>query len=341
MPVKGRDASFYTGGVPMSKNNERKNVLQRLLTDRRVRVMSVCLCLSVFLWLFVTLGKNYQYTLSVPLTFESSEQPDRQFFCSDSVVEVHLTTNGFDWLTSSLSVRRAGTLHIDVASLSMNMKSGYAKIPMGFLNKQVLGAIGMSNVPMEIMPDTLSLRWKKTYSKSVPLVGRVRVECEQPFALFGTPKLLVNRIELEGTRDELEKTDTLYTKEITLKGVNRNLITFVPVDFDYSSDRLNVQMSMVGLRVEVKEYTENTIELPVEVITGRGEKIKLYPPTVKLRYKVAMDDYRKVNTDDITAYVLAEGSNRKRKLRVMLNNLPEMIKVMSIEPPKLDYVIKK
>ena len=93
--------------------------------------------------------------------------------------------------------------------------------------------------------------------------------------------------------------------------------------------------------MEVKEYTENTIELPVEVITGKGEKIKLYPPTVKLRYKVAMDDYRKVNTDDITAYVLAEGSNRKRKLRVMLNNLPEMIKVMSIEPPKLDYVIKK
>lgn len=325
----------------MLKNKERKNVLHGLLTDRRVWIMSVCICLSIFLWLFVTLGKNYQYTLSVPLTFASSEQPDRQFFCSDSVVKVHLTTDGFDWLTSRLSVRQAGKLHIDLASLSMDMKSGYAKIPTGFLNKQVLGAIGMSNVPMEIMPDTLSLRWKKTYSKSVPLVSRVKVECEQPFSLFGTPVLLADRIEVEGTREELEKTDTLYTKEITLKGVNRNLISFVPVDFDYASDRLNLQMTMVGLKVEVKEYTENTIVLPVEAITGKGEKVKLYPPTVKLRYRVAIDDYRKVNTDDITAYVLAEGENRKRKLRVMLNNLPDLVKVVSIEPPKLDYVIKK
>ena len=325
----------------MPSSNGRKNVLNRLLTDRRVRIMSLCLCLSVFLWLFVTLGKSYQYTLSVPLSFESSELPGRHFFCSDSVVEVHLTTDGFDWLTSSLSLRRAGTLHIDLASLSMNMKSGYAKIPTGFLNKQVLSAISMSNVPMEIMPDTLSLRWKKTYSKSVPLVSRVKVECEQPFALFGSPELLINHIEVEGTREELEKTDTLYTKQITLKGVNRNLMSFVPVDFDYSSEGLNVQMSMVPLRVEVKEYTENIIELPVEAITGRGEKVKLYPPTVKLRYRVAMEDYRKVNTDEIRAYVLTDGSSGKRKLRVMLNNLPDMIKVISLEPSKLDYVIKK
>ncbi len=325
----------------MFKENERKNLLHRLLTDRRVRIMSVCLCLSVFLWLFVTLGKTYQYTLSVPLTFESREQPDRRFFCSDSVVEVHLTTDGFDWLTSRLSVRKSGSLHIDVGKLPMDKKSGYAKIPTGFLNKQVLGAIGMSNVPMAIMPDTVSLRWRKTYSKSVPLVSRVRVECEQPFALFGTPKLLVSRIEVEGTREELEKLDSLYTKDITLKGVNHNLITFVPVDFDCSSDRLSIQMTMVACRVEVKEYTENTIVLPVEAIAGKGEKIKLYPPSVKVRYKVAMDDYRKVNTDDITAYVLANGNDRKRKLRVMLNNVPDLINVSSIEPSKLDYVIMK
>lgn len=325
----------------MFKENERKNLLNRLLTDRRVRIMSVCLCLSVFLWLFVTLGKTYQYTLSVPLTFESREQPDRRFFCSDSVVEVHLTTDGFDWLTSRLSVRKSGSLHIDVGTLPMDKKSGYAKIPTGFLNKQVLGAIGMSNVPMAMMPDTVSLRWRKTYSKSVPLVSRVRVECEQPFALFGTPKLLVPRIEVEGTREELEKLDSLYTKDITLKGVNHNLLTFVPVDFDCSSDRLSIQMTMVACRVEVKEYTENTIVLPVEAIAGKGEKIKLYPPSVKVRYKVAMDDYRKVNTDDITAYVLANGNDRKRKLRVMLNNVPDLINVSSIEPSKLDYVIMK
>jgi hypothetical protein len=169
----------------------------------------------------------------------------------------------------------------------------------------------------------------------------VKVECVQPFSSSEQPKLEKNFLELEGTREELRKIDTLYTKEMTLKGINRDLFVFVPVEFDHSSTNLNLPMSIVGMSINVKEYTENVVSIPVSAIVGKNEKIRLFPSSVKVRYKVAMEDFKKVNPDDISAYVITNLDKNKKKLRVILKNVPEFVKVLSIDPPKLDYIIQK
>jgi hypothetical protein len=74
---------------------------------------------------------------------------------------------------------------------------------------------------------------------------------------------------------------------------------------------------------------------------GKNEKIRLFPSSVKVRYKVAMEDFKKVNPDDISAYVITNLDKNKKKLRVILKNVPEFVKVLSIDPPKLDYIIQK
>lgn len=326
----------------MQTDNKKKNsVLYKILTNKKVRVGFICFCLSGALWLFVALGKTYQYNYSLPVSFHSSDNPNRQFYCSDSIIDVRITSSGFDLLTSRLWFGRQKSMNIDVNRLSLNMQSGMAKIPMGFITQQIHSTIGMSKVPMEIMPDTLKLRWNKTYSKQVPLVNRVKVEYRQPFSSSESPKLEKDFLELEGTREELRKIDTLYTKEMTLKGIDKDLFVFVPVDFDHEASNLNLPMSTVGLSVKVKEYTENVITIPVSVIAGKNEKIRLFPSAVKVRYKVAINDFKKVNTDEISAYVIYNLDKNKKKLRVILKNVPEFIKVLSIDPPKLDYIIQK
>ena len=47
------------------------------------------------------------------------------------------------------------------------------------------------------------------------------------------------------------------------------------------------------------------------------------------------------NPDDISAYVITNLDKNKKKLRVILKNVPEYVKVLSIDPPKLDYIIQK
>lgn len=317
------------------------NALYKILTNAKVRISIICLCLSGALWLFVALGKTYQYNYSIPVSFFSSDNPNQQFYCSDSVIDIHITSSGFDLLTSRLVFRDQKSIDIDVNKLSLNMQSGNAKIPMGFINSQVYSTIGMGKVLIEIMPDTLNLKWNKTYSKQVPLINRVKVQCVQPFSSSEQPKLEKNFLELEGTRVELRKIDTLYTKEMTLKGINRDLFVFVPVEFDHSSTNLNLPMSIVGMSINVKEYTENVVSIPVSAIVGKNEKIRLFPSSVKVRYKVAMEDFKKVNPDDISAYVITNLDENKKKLRVILKNVPEFVKVLSIDPPKLDYIIQK
>ncbi|MEE0983864.1 MAG: hypothetical protein U0L38_07405, partial [Bacteroidales bacterium] len=164
----------------MQTDHKKKgNALYKILTNAKVRIGIICLCLSGALWLFVALGKTYQYNYSIPVSFFSSDNPNQQFYCSDSVIDIHITSSGFDLLTSRLVFRDKKSIDIDVNKLSLNMQSGNAKIPMGFINSQVYSTIGMGKVPIEIMPDTLNLKWNKTYSKQVPLINRVKVECVQ------------------------------------------------------------------------------------------------------------------------------------------------------------------
>jgi hypothetical protein len=324
-----------------TEEKKKRNILYSFLTDSRVRNGFICLSLSFALWLFVVMGKEYQYNYSLPVVFSSLNHPNQQFYCSDSVVQVYIKSTGFDLLTSRILFKKQNTLDINVDNLSLNIQNGTAKIPIGFINKQVLSSIGMDKVPVQIMPDTLSLKWNKTYSKSVPLVSRVEVGCRQPFALSDTPKLSDNFIEIEGSLEELQKIDTLYTKEVHLQGIDRNIFTFIPIDFDYKKTNLNLPLANVGLHISVKEYTENIVTLPVSAITGKNEKVRLFPSYVKVRYKVAMEDYKKVDTDNMNAYVVHSNEEKKKKLRVILNNVPEFIKVISIDPPKVDYVIQK
>ncbi len=300
-----------------------------------------CLCISCLLWLFVSMGKDYQYNYSIPVFFVNENHPGQQIHCDDSIIDVHLTSSGFDWLASRMFLRKIDNLEVDVNSLSLNTRSGSAKVPTGFLNNRILSAIGMDNVPIEIMPDTLVLRWQKTFAKRVPLVNRVKVETKQPFGVWGEVKLGEDFLFLEGSREALEKVDTIYTKDITIRGIDRNLLTFVPIDFENNDNSLSLQMSTVPLRVEVNEYTENTITIPIEAIVAKNESIRLFPPTVRLKYKVALEDYKKVATDDITAYVLGAGKENNSKLKVMLNNVPDYIKVISLSPPRVDYIIEK
>ncbi len=325
----------------MPERSRKSNLIGKLRINQKGRIALVCLCISGFLWLFVSLGKSYQYTYSIALHFVNENQPGQKIDCNDSIIDVHLTSSGFNWLTSRISSRHLKTLQVDVNSLSLNTRSGSAKVPTGFLNSRILSEIGMEKVPIEIMPDTIVLRWQKTYSKRVPLISRVNVECRQPFGLSAEPELLEKYIEVEGSEEVLEKIDTIFTKSQTLSGINHNLLTFVPIDFAPEESDVNIQMSSVGLKIQVKEYTENTITIPVEAIVGKNESVKLFPSSVKLRYKVAMEDYKKVDTDGITAYVMTAVGKGKRKLRVMLNNVPSYIKVMSIDPPKVDYIIRK
>lgn len=325
----------------MNAQRDKRNLVRRFLTSAKVRTILLCLSLSLVLWLFVTLGKSYQYTYSIPLTFVNSDQPNQHFYCNDSVVDVHLTSSGFDWLTSKMSLRRMNTLRVNVSSLSLDTKSGNAKIPTVFLNDKILNAIGVEKTPIEVMPDTLTLRWQKVYSKRVPVVSRAEVECRQPFALSKPAYLVESNVIVEGVREELEKIDTLFTEPSVIRNIDRNLLTFVPIAFDYENDKVHLAKSCVGLRVEVKEYTENTVSLPIEAVAGKDEKIRLFPPTVRLKYKVAVEDYKRVEPESITAYVLKGANEKRSKLRVMLNNLPDYIKVVGIEPTKVDYIIEK
>lgn len=324
-----------------TESRKNKNKLYKLLTNVKVRTVLLCFCMSGALWLFVVLGKTYQYNYSLSVSFVNADNPHQNIYCSDSIIDVHITSSGFDLLASRLPFRKTNNIQFDIGSLSLNMQSGRAKIPTGFLNKQVLSEIRMQKVPIQIMPDTLILGWNKTYSKQVPLVSRVKVECKQPFGVSQQPELIEKYIWLEGNKESIEKIDTLFTKEIILKDIDRNFFTFVPIDFDYNQEEVSLRQSSVGLSIKVREYTENDIILPIDIIAGKNDKLRLFPSNVKIRYKVAMEDFKKVNTDELSAYVIYSKDEEKKKLRVMLSNVPDFIKIISISPSKVDYIIQK
>lgn len=335
------DASFVKCNMDL-RTIVRKT--RRLLGNSKARTMGVCLLLSFVLWLFITFGANYQYNFEVPVHFINKNNPEEVFYCSDSIIMVNVSTNGFEFLLKSgLKTNRQG-ISFDVNALPLNHTSGQGRIPTEFLKPQLLKAIGMNNVPMAISPDTVSIRWNKTYRKSVPVVNRTRFSFKPSFQAYKPLEMLVKEIDLEGEKQELDKVDTVYTKKTELKNIDRSVLFFLPLDTDSIGAKVSVSTTNIPAYLNVCQFIENVVDVPIETIHyDRNEKVRLYPNKVRLKYRVAMQDYKTVKADNFSAYVICRPDKIRdgKKLKVFLSDIPEYVRVVSYEPMRVDYVISR
>jgi hypothetical protein len=314
------------------------------IVDRDLLVFLFFLALSFVFWYLNGLSKEVESIIKYPVRYVNPPKDRLLIGSLPPRLDFSVRGPGYSVLKLKLSGSRAPVV-VDMSKLNYIIKPesrsyNYYVLTAGLkdgFHKQLRADFEI----LRILPDTLSFSFDLVSSKMVPVRPDVEVITDKEFFVRGMIEAVPDSVEISGPRAVIDTIDYVLTKHRRFTGVNqsfqKNLHIAGSRDYSVSAKRAIV-------KVNVEQFTEARLELPVRIINKPDSvEIRLFPDMVNVHLLVAISDYKGIFESNISAiidYALAfkDGSD---KLSVVITNVPSYANTVRYSPQELDYIIEK
>ena len=190
-------------------------------------------------------------------------------------------------------------------------------------------------------PDTLIFEFSAVQSKKVPVKPNLGYELEKQYMLKVPVKVEPDSITITGPGKILDTINFIQTDLLKLKKVSgpviRNLI------IKKTSDQLRYSESRVVIRLEVEQYTEKTLKVPViPVNVPDSLTMKVFPAQISLSFRVVVSEFDKITHDQFRIFAdyrdLVPG---KENLKVILSRFPLFIEQIRLQPETVEFILER
>ncbi len=309
------------------------------LQKRKVKIFSLFLLCSGLAWFVSNLTERYTSTTSFDL--EYINVPDSLLFkgSSKDKLDVKLNCSGFQFLRYNFSPR---VVQLDLSYIKKKGSKYY--LPQETCIKQIEGQLPPSITLVDVdNRDTLYFALYRLYSKSVPVVSRLKIDYAQNYMLDGTLKMEPTEVILSGPKNEIDTIGNVRTSTAILKDVSndfsKNLALVKSVKL------LNTKYSTNEVRItgKVARFSEKIVEVPVEVINLEPDmQIKTFPNKVSVLCKGKIERLKKVKASDfrVVADFNTVKDTKSSMITLNLANKPEGLFDIKLLEKEVEYILK-
>jgi YbbR domain-containing protein len=290
----------------------------------------------------MSLSKEYSITISFPVNYVNLPKDKVIANNLPATIDIEIKATGFSLLFYKIRQQRE-TILLDINdALPYKAKNHYYLFSNSRIDK-ITAQFSNEIKILKINPDTIFLNYNKKITKKVPVIADINIDFESQYQLTDSIKIEPDFINISGAADVLEKINYVRTTPMNLKKVSSPLI--LKLGILKSSDLKQIEFSSASVQamVNVKKFTEASLELPIEVLNlPRGYSLKTFPDKITVKYNIAFDDYSTVNAIQFKAVVdyskIEPGSN---KLKVILEKYPSNVRSVKLSTDKVEYIIRK
>jgi hypothetical protein len=313
----------------------------------RLAAFFICLFISFVFWLITILSKEYTHTLRVGLTYVHVPSGKSLSKGLPDSVEVTLSGTGLHllmylWLTDEK------VLEADLGQLRFDYTSNQREVLLN-LNQQLLQfseQIHLNSLKViKITPGQLICFLEQPYMKVVPIKPLIKWEFSNEYDLSGPISFSPKKVVIRGSRDDVEKIDTLFTESLLIKNSTATQTYVVPLVSPMRSVNFSIPCSRALITVPVEKYTEAETNCDIEAVGMENSYlIKLFPEKAKVYYQVPLSKYKTVKPQDFTVVADASKADKgdgKNLLKLTLSRTPEFTRNCRLEPPSVEYVLTK
>ncbi len=310
--------------------------------NRRVITFLICVLMAIFFWLMMSLSKEYNISINFPVKYINLPEDKVLANQLPQFIDIDIKANGFNLLVYKLK-RRYETILIDIKDSKPLPLQNHYYLHTSFRIDKITSQFRNKIEILKINPDTLFFNFNKKITKTVPVRPNLHIAFGNHYQQADSIQLTPSYIAISGAVDVIDKINYVETVPMNLKNVTKS------ISFDLSilktTDLKFVDLSrpFVHVIINVKKYTEASIELPIKVKNlPANYSLKIFPDKVSVKYNVAFDDYEKINTLQFSAIVdyfkIEQGNN---KLKVQLIKYPSGIRSIKLNTEKVEYIIRK
>ncbi|RZA02627.1 MAG: YbbR-like domain-containing protein [Sphingobacteriaceae bacterium] len=304
---------------------------------RRVSVFGTCLVLAVVAWLAVTFSRTYNFKVKQVLAYKNAPKKRAFHSLQSDTVDVIVRGTGWQMLSSKMNSMNPA-IKVDLRALEYQ---DYL-----LLSDQVRAINKSKEYPQEIVsfyPDTLYFDFSHRRVKRVPVRLAMSLKYQQQYAQSDDIVIKPKYVTISGPSNVIDKITHWETDSLRATNLSESINTRIRLS-PVKEGNIGIYPNSVQVKIPVNEFTEKTIEVPVTLVNNREYyRVNLLPKKVKVTFTTPIDKYAGMTEE----YFEAEADLNMWKnygykvLPVKITQLPDYCRVVKIEPPNIDFIIKK
>jgi YbbR domain-containing protein len=303
---------------------------------RRLSAFFTCLVLAALAWLFTNLSNPYTFTVKRVITYKNT--PQRRAFHSLQSDTVSITINGTGWqMLFSKMNDDSKALYVDLRPLeSNNYVALSSQIKQVSINNDVHDVVSFN-------PDTLYFDFLNRTVKRVPIKLVSDIKYQKQFAQSNNTIIKPAYVTLDGPSNRIDKITEWQTDSVTADKVNETIRTKIALQ-PPNEGNIIVYPKTVDIIVPVDEYTEKTLQIPVKLLNNTDYyNVKVFPEKVKVTFLTSLKRYTEIDENffEADADLNLWKNQGYTTLPVKLIRVPPFCRVISVDPPNIDFIVKK
>lgn len=298
--------------------------------------MLIFILIAALLWLIIKL--TVVYTVTEPFAIRFTDIPADQIIQNDNYhVDATMTTTGFKLMRYYLTTKKKREIVVSLKDINYK-KSNFETYTYSkrFLEEKIAEFIGATTADIQVASDQQFFVMSKLSSKKVKIHPQTNLDFEKQYNYYGEPVAIPDSATVYGALKDIEDIQYLQTEVISRKNVNQNIESKAKIAL---KDNVQCDINEVEIVVNVEQFTEAEVEVPIT--TPDESQLHLFPNKVKIRYIVAIKDYRTINELSFKVSIDPDDIFTNETLPVNLELHPNNTQIISITPKAVEYIVVK
>ncbi len=307
--------------------------------NNKIQVFFIFLGLATILWFISKLSKDYTHTVKANTVYINLTNDKKMQNKPINQIEMVLKTSGFNLLGYTIFNKK---IKIDLSKTHQKGNAFY------YLTNQNISSLQEQLAPDEtllsIYPDTLFFDFGKLSSKKIPVKLNTEFNYKTGYNLVNNLEIEPKYIIINGTKQQLSKIKAIQTVKFEKKDISSNFDFTLALDIPKEYNNIRFSSKEIHIKGTVGKFTEASKELSYKVINlPKDAKIETLVKTVKVKYKVSLENYDKINKTDfkVVCDYKKINTNSHAFLIPELVEKPNLISNVKISPNKIEFLIKK
>lgn len=327
---------------------EQKSVIQtekrkRFRMSRRLSIVLFCFCIATVFWLLIALSRDYPTKVTFPI--EYTNLPGKKVIVNDlpDSISLDIQATGFRIMAYSFTEKRK-TLEVDVAARLLSgrmIQSEVMAMPTKVFASDFNKQFGPDVKILGYQPDSIVFYFSDLIMKRLPVKLDLNLRFDKQYDYAGDIQILPDSVDVSGPPSIVNSLSYIETEILRLDEVKSSIDTDLKLKqqkvLSYSSNK-------VRLKAPVEKFTEGSVSVRIQPLNVQtGFSLKAFPDRVQVRYMVALSRFNEVKDHMFDVVINADGLELERpeKLSVELVRYPTFLRRLTVDPEKVDYILRK